>query len=380
MRPTLESLIADIQDEARRTDITESKSDTTRALHVGEKDKECHINRRCHTCDSRYRVTDDCLHNNLEKCRIWEGKTGKKWLSKDEYERTKSLSKSIDNQESVNKKVQIYHSSSKPKRVFPTIISKGNSSAYPGFLPKALTSNNPAVILKDRWLADSGADTMATNQKSDLIDYVDEPAEVEGAGGTTISPGFGTVKLNVILTNSTTRGIHLSKVRHIPQCPLKLFSLKKILSLGASLHFDKIMFVDDHKTIELCEVDKSGFLIESRHCYTNAYFNALKTAVDEASLDTWHRRLAHTGLRNVNLTKNIVEGINISPNSNSNPNLSQCDACELGAPIERKHKVVKNKVTDALARIHVDTFHLLPKGYNGHKYGMILTDEATSER
>ncbi|KAI1000346.1 hypothetical protein K3495_g7849 [Podosphaera aphanis] len=223
---------------------------------------------------------------------------------------------------------------------------------------------------------------MVTNQKSDLIDYVDEPAEIEGADGTTISPGFGTVKLNVILTNSTTREIHLSKVRYIPQCPDKLFSLKKILSLGGSLHFDKIMFVDDHKTIELCEVGKSGFLIESRHCYTNAYFNALTTAVDEVSLDTWHRRLAHIGFRNVNLTKNITEGINISPNSNPNPNpnLSQCDACELGAPIERKHEVVKNKVTDALARIHVDTFHLLPKGYNGHKYGMILIDEATSER
>lgn len=57
-----------------------------------------------------------------------------------------------------------------------------------------------------------------------------------------------------------------------------------------------------------------------------------------------------------------------------------CDACELGTPIEKKRKTVRNKAIDALACIHVDTFKLLPTGYSGQKYGMILTDEATSER
>ena len=69
-------------------------------------------------------------------------------------------------------------------------------------------------------------------------------------------------------------------------------------------------------------------------------------------------------------------------NMDNKPHLKPmiCDACELGAPIERNQKTVSNKAIDALARIHVDTFQLLPEGYGGQKYGMILTDEATSER
>ncbi|KHJ30037.1 hypothetical protein EV44_g3186 [Erysiphe necator] len=83
------------------------------------------------------------------------------------------------------------------------------------FLPKALTKNEPHILVKDRWLADSGADTMITNQFSDFLEYTVDQLEIQGAGGITLSPGVGTVQLNVALTNGTMRQINLSNVRYL---------------------------------------------------------------------------------------------------------------------------------------------------------------------
>ena len=219
---------------------------------------------------------------------------------------------------------------------------------------------------------------MVTNQFSDFTDYQEEPIQIDGAGGTTTSPGFGTVELKLTLTNGTTREIQLSNVRYMPQCPVKWFSLKKIMIAGGSLHSNRIMFFDEGIYLELCEVDNSGFLVESRLCQTGIYFDALVSAANKASIDTWHRRFAHTSKNNIIRTKNMVDGVNFDTSNEEEQ--SVCKACELGAPLEHKRKSVRNKSSNALARIHVDTFMLQPEGFNGEKYGMILTDEATSER
>ncbi|RKF83146.1 Gag-Pol polyprotein [Golovinomyces cichoracearum] len=76
-RPSLENLIADIHDEARRTN-TILRSDTAKALLINGEDKYRNSAKRCDTCNSRHHVTKDCLHNNPEKRKAWEDKTGKK--------------------------------------------------------------------------------------------------------------------------------------------------------------------------------------------------------------------------------------------------------------------------------------------------------------
>ncbi|RKF60155.1 Gag-Pol polyprotein [Golovinomyces cichoracearum] len=194
------------------------------------------------------------------------------------------------------------------------------------FLPTALTSKEPAILLKDRWLADSSAEKMIKNQFSDFIDYKIEPLDIESAGGTTVSPGFGSVKLKASLTNGTFREVRLNYVRYMPQFPLKLFSIKQTMKTGGSLHNNRNMFVDEGNITELCETDSPGFLIESKHCQTDAYFNALVSATQIVSLDTWHRRLAHISTTNVIRTKNIVRGMGIKPFTESKSFI--CDVCE----------------------------------------------------
>lgn len=70
----------------------------------------------------------------------------------------------------------------------------------------------------------------------------------------------------------------------------------------------------------------------------------------------------------------------INAGINSSLELIVCDSCELGILIERKRIYFKNKVTDALARIHVDSSIITPKNLKGHEYVMILTAKTMFER
>ncbi|KAI6251437.1 hypothetical protein HI914_00978 [Erysiphe necator] len=83
MRSSLEELISDIQDEARRTDV-DFKSESVKALHAGGDPRSNEAPKRCKTCNSKFHITDNCLYNNEDRRRAWEDRTGKKWLSKEE--------------------------------------------------------------------------------------------------------------------------------------------------------------------------------------------------------------------------------------------------------------------------------------------------------
>ncbi|KAI0999215.1 hypothetical protein K3495_g8985, partial [Podosphaera aphanis] len=168
-RPSLDDLIADIQDEARRSDRTDvnlEMSETTKALNSQQKEPNRRPDKKCGTCGSIFHKTHNCLHNNEEKRKAWEERTGKRWLSKEEYEKLKEDKNESDSfsNYNTNKKVILYFSAHHAISHFPVSSSKHIKSVTTlSFLPKALTHNRAAIISKDRWLADSGADTMVTN-------------------------------------------------------------------------------------------------------------------------------------------------------------------------------------------------------------------------
>ena len=41
----------------------------------------------CDVCKTRSHQTKDCFSKNAEKRKAWEKKTGKKWVSKEEYKK-----------------------------------------------------------------------------------------------------------------------------------------------------------------------------------------------------------------------------------------------------------------------------------------------------
>ena len=57
-----------------------------------------------------------------------------------------------------------------------------------------------------------------------------------------------------------------------------------------------------------------------------------------------------------------------------------CEPCELVTPLEHHGKTSNNKELVALARICIDIFQISPVGINGHKYGLLITDEGSGAR
>jgi hypothetical protein len=89
-------------------------------------------------------------------------------------------------------------------------------------------------------------------------------------------------------------------------------------------------------------------------------------------IDLWHKRLGHLDAKNVKKTAEITKGIKLT---NANLPKSPCKACSIAKPLKYIRKVVSKRVSKPFDKIHVDTFMINPVRYNGHKYGLIFTDE-----
>ena len=87
-------------------------------------------------------------------------------------------------------------------------------------------------------------------------------APVKTAGGLVKLLSIGTVKLYLPKSNGRRTELTLYDVIYMPQCPINLFSLQKLIKLGGYLKGDKIIFLQDKKEAELCQVDEDLFLIE----------------------------------------------------------------------------------------------------------------------
>jgi hypothetical protein len=143
-----------------------------------------------------------------------------------------------------------------------------------------------------------------------------------------------------------------------------------------------VIYLNKGKETELCAVDGNNFIIEANpQLAMVAEIPALTVMAarkpdDEKTpkkldIDLWHRRLGHLGLDNVRKTAGITRGVDYKDNSSKSP----CEPCSLAKPVRHTRKVATKRVFKVLGKIRVDTFHITPRGYNGHLYGVLLTDE-----
>ena len=164
--------------------------------------------------------------------------------------------------------------------------------------------------------------------------------------------------------------LRLFDVQYIPDAPLNIFGIRDIIKGGGKQLRNSILTGDG---VEVCGTDDDGFInlpVKTA--------NMTLSASAYASLGLWHRRLGHLSLENVKKTAKLVSGMQIE----GDEDISNCKGCHLGQPIQKGGKPTKGrkKAKHAFDRVHLDTFYITPTGYNGHKYGIIFTDEATSAR
>ena len=390
----LKDLITDLLDADRACNNKTAKPSGSALIKGkggkgGNGKKKC---RYCHQEDPRH-SEKDCLAVNTEKRKEWEDKTGKKWIPYDQYIKKKSEGK--DKKPRKGRKPE----DSDDDDDEPTY----SLVAQLGSVFKT-TSRAFMSLYQDKWLADSGADGHVTNNKAWFDTY--QPAKfdpIETAGGYITPRGIGTVKLQALTTDGSSVQLILQDVIYLPECPRNLFGVGKLIKRGYFVKYGKVMYTTDcGKERELCATDSHLHLVlkeKGPQSVLMANLPALTVLTDTTALvkqqkkvrktddmktpktldiDLWHKRLGHLGLDNVRKTAEITKGIRYQDNESESD--SPCEACSLAKPLRTTRKISKKRVFKALDKIWVDTFMIKPSGLKGHKYGMILTDEATHVR
>ncbi|KAI1005914.1 hypothetical protein K3495_g2310 [Podosphaera aphanis] len=104
------------------------------------------------------------------------------------------------------------------------------------------------------------------------------------------------------------------------------------------------------------------------------------------TLDLWHRRLGHLGVRNVKATKLITTGIEYEPTL-AEPSSTLCEACELSKPLRHVRKTISPKDYTPFDSVSVDVVMINPRGkillndsWINVRYCTVFTDAASSTR
>ena len=134
--------------------------------------------------------------------------------------------------------------------------------------------------------------------------------------------------------------------------------------------------------LEFAEFDDSMVILE--YVSMNAF--PVLEHQPRPTLDLWHRRLGHLGVRNMKVTKQINTGIEYDATPvESSSNL--CEACEISKPLWHVRKTVSPKDYKPFDSVSVDVVMINPKGkilLNDSwiivRYCTVFTDAASSAR
>jgi hypothetical protein len=327
-------------------------------------------NRKGHKCincenPNAYHKPDDCFATNLEKRQAWEEQSGRKYVPWKDLKKDQNNGSSGDSY-SLVLKTQAFGSGS-----------------------------SATTFYSNHWLGDTGADGNVTNNLAWLKSYTpisqDSERTVDTANGPTRPLGTGTVHLRALKSDGSIQLIILNDVTYLPTCPVNLFALGKMTKRREGYAtMDKIMRVlPDGSEVELCALDQNLCLIIAPETPTptqSANVNALLVArkpddqktTKPLGMGLWHKRLGHLGVKNIKKTADITKGIKlIEPVVKPK---SPCEACSIAKPLKYQRKLSTKRAFEVFDKVHVDTFMIDPVAHNGHKYGIVFTDEATHAR
>ncbi|KAI0995000.1 hypothetical protein K3495_g13181, partial [Podosphaera aphanis] len=234
----------------------------------------------------------------------------------------------------------------------------------------------------DRWLPDTGATSHIANSLDKFDSYNEVPnlPPIITANGPIQPRGLGTVTLQCKLSNGKNNPFKLKDVMYLPECPINLFSGDKLLKAGG--------YMKDGKMYGPNGVEFATYS-NSLHINESFVTVALPALVDQSkpTLDLWHRRLGHLGLRNVKETAKITTGISFEPTVTATTSSSLCESCELSKPLRHVRKNASSRPRNPLDSVSVDVVVINPTGkilindsWISVQYCTMFTDAATSLR
>lgn len=394
-RPSFDELMNDLIDENRSKNAGKGAASSSSSAMASQQNKGKKGGnsgqKKCKHCgqSNPNHEAEDCLDHNTEKRKAWEAEHKKKWIPRAEWLKNKNKGKKPSNSKNNDSDDDILNTGFMAQGIKPIESIRHVDSAKPK--QGALLS-----LFRERWLADSGADGHVCNNLALFTDYQEcDMRPVDTADGPIKPPGFGTVKLRVKQSTGDDFELILKDVVYMPRCPINLFGVGKLMRQnGGYVRPGRVIYLKKGVETELCAVDQNLHLIEvsvnQSACLLQevplptgnggGFRGALparvtdgKKAVKALDIDLWHARLGHLGHENVCRTSTITKGIKIEGKGKG----GVCEPCALAKPLRHTRKVATKRVFNVFDKVWVDTFMINPAGLNGHKYGIIFTDEAT---
>jgi hypothetical protein len=170
------------------------------------------------------------------------------------------------------------------------------------------------------WIANSGATHHFCNRKSWFAKYFEDPMPIHTGNGIVVSPGYGTVHLNLRRSKGDTQPLTLSRVRYTPFRAINTVSEDLLERRGIVWNRKLQQFIHDPTGAEFTSVSKQNGLKVLDVAPTPT--NALLASDPSPDITLLHRRLGHLHIDGV---KTLLqhEALPTPPSMT----LPGCDAC-----------------------------------------------------
>ena len=255
--PTLEAIMEDLIDESRVQEASETafyggkpnprdkKKKIEYKKHDKQDDKKPY---RCSACKSNGHSTDNCLNTNKKKRKEWEEKTGRKWLTKEEYAKKNNKGGS-DSKKKERKSAESDDDDTGFALCATQLesVESDNDDIVFALCATQLETALPAhrsIIHHNDFLADSGATVHITYDRSRFEDdYTEEGVflPVKTMGGAVQPLGRGTVILRCPLANGKIKLLTLLNTLYVPNGGINLFSGRKLLQKGGVIRNNDLL-------------------------------------------------------------------------------------------------------------------------------------------
>src|SRR5579871_6871456 len=227
---------------------------------------------------------------------------------------------------------------------------------------------------QENWYLDSCATNYFAVNKSSFKTYktLEKPTQVKVANQNyTPAIGTGTIELQVRI-GQQYGNITITNVLHTPEMDSNLLSTTVIMDKGFDIVMKdgQVKIFKDDKIITTTIQDENIFRLNLNKISMNS---ANLSSNDDNSLQLWHYRLGHLGIKNIRLLSDgIVTGISVKEDSN----IGICDHYLYGG----QHRIPSNyqasRAMKILKLIHTDIYGPMKTTSIGNvKYFMLFIDD-----
>ncbi|KAJ5369326.1 uncharacterized protein N7496_009086 [Penicillium cataractarum] len=237
---------------------------------------------------------------------------------------------------------------------------------------------------RKRWFLDTASSVHICNQRDLFTKLTPKQDGLKTGDSYTAVEGIGSAIMTGVGPDGSTRPIQLSNVLYSPDFHANLMSYAGLKKKGLKWDEDNECIKDSNgepvinvrlnEALDIWAFDqpKEQILPEDlAHAHAHAVRTSEKPLVAEASVDRWHRRLAHVSKRVVKKAAEIVDGIKINedlPDSTSEEEERElCQICNLASAPRQISRRPIGRSFGRYGRIHFDLVQF-PPGYNNHQW------------